>query len=151
MEVRARHRDADAHARRGDEGRGHRVRPLGQGRLHPRDGRLDGAKPIIFALANPDPEITPEEVREVRDEPIVCTGRSDYPNQVNNVLGFPYIFRGALDVRATTVNDAMKLAAADALAALAREDVPDEADAAYPASACNTGPTTSFPCRSTRA
>jgi malate dehydrogenase (oxaloacetate-decarboxylating)(NADP+) len=88
-------------------------------------------KPIIFAMANPDPEITPEEVAEVRGDAIVATGRSDYSNQVNNVLGFPYIFRGALDVRATTINEAMKLAAAEALAALAREDVPDEVAAAY--------------------
>ncbi|WP_448203684.1 NADP-dependent malic enzyme [Azospirillum sp. sgz302134] len=88
-------------------------------------------KPIIFALANPDPEITPEEVKAVRSDAIVATGRSDYPNQVNNVLGFPYLFRGALDVRATTINEAMKVAAAKALAALAREDVPDEVDAAY--------------------
>ncbi|MES2906286.1 MAG: NADP-dependent malic enzyme [Pseudomonadota bacterium] len=87
--------------------------------------------PIIFAMANPDPEITPEEVAEVRDDAIVATGRSDYPNQVNNVLGFPYIFRGALDVRARQINDAMKIAAAEALAALAREDVPDEVAAAY--------------------
>ncbi len=89
------------------------------------------ARPIIFALANPDPEITPEEVKAVRSDAIVATGRSDYPNQVNNVLGFPYLFRGALDVRATTINEAMKVAAAKALAALAREDVPDEVDAAY--------------------
>jgi malate dehydrogenase (oxaloacetate-decarboxylating)(NADP+) len=82
--------------------------------------------PIIFAMANPDPEITPEEVAEVRDDAIMATGRSDYPNQVNNVLGFPYIFRGALDVRATTINEDMKIAAAQALAELAREDVPDE-------------------------
>src|SRR5216117_513361 len=88
-------------------------------------------KPIIFAMANPDPEITPEEVAEVRNDAIMATGRSDYANQVNNVLGFPYIFRGALDVRATTINDTMKLAAAQALAALAREDVPDEVVAAY--------------------
>ncbi|MBO0736866.1 MAG: NADP-dependent malic enzyme [Alphaproteobacteria bacterium] len=88
-------------------------------------------KPIIFAMANPDPEITPEEVRAVRADAIIATGRSDYPNQVNNVLGFPYIFRGALDVRASTINDAMKIAAAEALAALAREDVPDEVAAAY--------------------
>ena len=86
--------------------------------------------PIIFACANPDPEITPEEVNEVRDDAIVATGRSDYPNQVNNLLGFPYIFRGALDVRAKTINEQMKLAAADAIAALAREDVPDEVAAA---------------------
>ena len=83
-------------------------------------------KPIIFAMANPDPEITPEEARAVSPEAIIATGRSDYPNQVNNVLGFPYIFRGALDVRASTINDAMKIAAAEALARLAREDVPDE-------------------------
>src|SRR5438876_2113713 len=89
------------------------------------------AKPIIFAMANPDPEITPEEVDAVRDDAIMATGRSDYPNQVNNVLGFPYIFRGALDVRAATINDHMKIAAAQAIAALAREDVPDEVDAAY--------------------
>ena len=84
------------------------------------------AKPIIFAMANPDPEITPEEARSVRADAIIATGRSDYPNQVNNVLGFPYIFRGALDVRASTINDEMKIAAARALAELAREDVPDE-------------------------
>jgi len=88
-------------------------------------------RPIIFALANPDPEITPEAIAAVRDDAIVATGRSDYPNQVNNVLGFPYIFRGALDVRASTINDAMKMAAAQAIAALAREDVPDEVAAAY--------------------
>src|SRR3954449_2852223 len=90
-----------------------------------------GDKPIIFAMANPDPEITAEEVAEVRDDAIMATGRSDYPNQVNNVLGFPYIFRGALDVRARTINMEMKIAAARALAALAREDVPDEVAAAY--------------------
>src|SRR3546814_960602 len=88
-------------------------------------------KPLIFAMANPDPEITPEEVRAVRKDAIIATGRSDYPNQINNVLGFPYIFRGALDVRASTINDTMKIAAAEALAGLAREDVPDEVDAAY--------------------
>jgi malate dehydrogenase (oxaloacetate-decarboxylating)(NADP+) len=88
-------------------------------------------KPIIFAMANPDPEITPEDARAVRPDAIIATGRSDYPNQVNNVLGFPFIFRGALDVRATAINDAMKIAAAEALAALAREDVPDEVAAAY--------------------
>ncbi|MGH6996682.1 MAG: phosphate acyltransferase, partial [Phenylobacterium sp.] len=82
--------------------------------------------PIIFAMANPDPEITPEEVLEVRRDAIVATGRSDYPNQVNNILGFPYIFRGALDVQARSINHEMKVAAAQALAMLAREDVPDE-------------------------
>ena len=86
--------------------------------------------PIIFACANPDPEITPEEIMEVRDDAIIATGRSDYPNQVNNLIGFPYIFRGALDVRATTINEEMKVAAADAIAKLAREDVPDEVVAA---------------------
>ena len=86
--------------------------------------------PIIFACANPDPEITPEEVEEVRKDAIVATGRSDYPNQVNNLIGFPYIFRGALDVRAKTINEEMKVAAAYAIAALAREDVPDEVVAA---------------------
>ena len=97
-------------------------------------------KPIIFAMANPDPEITPEEVKAVRADAIVATGRSDYANQVNNVLGFPYIFRGALDVRARTINDQMKIAAAEALAALARQDVPDEVDAAYAGRRLRFGP-----------
>ncbi|MEO1700661.1 MAG: NADP-dependent malic enzyme [Pseudomonadota bacterium] len=96
--------------------------------------------PIIFAMANPDPEITPEEVAEVRDDAIVATGRSDYPNQVNNVLGFPYIFRGALDVQATTINDAMKVAAARALAELARVDVPDDVAIAYGGTRPKFGP-----------
>ncbi len=87
--------------------------------------------PIIFAMANPDPEITPEEVAEVRDDAIMATGRSDYPNQVNNVLGFPFIFRGALDVRARKINEQMKKAAAMALAGLAKEDVPDDVKRAY--------------------
>merc|ERR1712086_1065758 len=86
--------------------------------------------PIIFACANPDPEITPEDVIEVRDDAIIATGRSDYPNQVNNLIGFPYVFRGALDVRAKTINEEMKVAAADAIAKLTREDVPDEVVAA---------------------
>ena len=86
--------------------------------------------PIIFACANPDPEITPEEVEEIRKDAIVATGRSDYPNQVNNLIGFPYIFRGALDVRAKTINEEMKIAAANAIASLARERVPDEVVAA---------------------
>lgn len=88
-------------------------------------------RPIIFAMANPDPEITPEDARSVRPDAIIATGRSDYPNQINNVLGFPYIFRGALDVRASRITDEMKIAAAHALARLAREDVPDEVNAAY--------------------
>ena len=98
------------------------------------------ANPLIFAMANPDPEITPEDVAEVRSDAIMATGRSDYPNQVNNVLGFPYIFRGALDVRATTINEQMKIAAAYALAELAREDVPDEVAAAYHGSRPKYGP-----------
>jgi malate dehydrogenase (oxaloacetate-decarboxylating)(NADP+) len=110
-------------------------------------GALDGdlvktmaEKPIIFAMANPDPEITPEEVYTVRPDAIVATGRSDYPNQVNNVLGFPYIFRGALDVRARRVNMEMKIACANALAMLAREDVPDEVAAAYQGLQLKFGP-----------
>ena len=87
--------------------------------------------PVIFAMANPDPEITPEEAHEVRMDAIVATGRSDYPNQVNNVLGFPYLFRGALDIHARAINDEMKIACAQALAELAREDVPDEVALAY--------------------
>ena len=87
--------------------------------------------PVIFAMANPDPEITPEEAHEVRSDAIVATGRSDYPNQVNNVLGFPYLFRGALDIHARAINDEMKIACARALAELAREDVPDEVALAY--------------------
>jgi malate dehydrogenase (oxaloacetate-decarboxylating)(NADP+) len=88
-------------------------------------------KPIVFAMANPDPEITPPDAKAARPDAIIATGRSDYPNQVNNVLGFPFIFRGALDVRATTINDAMKVAAARALAELARQQVPEEVAAAY--------------------
>ena len=100
------------------------------GVLTKEDVRSMAANPIIFACANPDPEITPEEVEEVRNDAIVATGRSDYANQVNNLLGFPYIFRGALDVRAKTINDEMKIAAANAIAYLARERVPDEVVAA---------------------
>jgi malate dehydrogenase (oxaloacetate-decarboxylating)(NADP+) len=102
-----------------------------KGTLTPEMVKSMAPDPIIFAMANPDPEITPEDVRKVRDDAIVATGRSDYPNQVNNVLGFPYIFRGALDVRARTINMEMKIAAAKALAELAREDVPDEVASAY--------------------
>ena len=98
------------------------------------------ANPLIFAMANPDPEITPEEVAEVRGDAIIGTGRSDYVNQVNNVLGFPYIFRGALDVRARRVNMEMKIACANALAQLAREDVPDEVAAAYHGRQLKFGP-----------
>ncbi|HEY5712099.1 MAG TPA: NADP-dependent malic enzyme [Allosphingosinicella sp.] len=97
-------------------------------------------KPIIFAMANPDPEITPPEAKAARPDAIVATGRSDYPNQVNNVLGFPFIFRGALDVRATTINEEMKIAAAHALADLARQRVPEEVAAAYGGKAHSFGP-----------
>lgn len=96
--------------------------------------------PIIFAMANPDPEVTPEIIKSVRDDAIIATGRSDYPNQVNNVLGFPYIFRGALDVRARNVNEEMKLACAHALADLARQDVPEEVAAAYHGNRPKYGP-----------
>ena len=88
-------------------------------------------EPIIFAMANPDPEISPPDARAARPDAIIATGRSDFPNQVNNVLGFPFIFRGALDVQATTINEEMKIAAAQALAALARETVPEEVAVAY--------------------
>jgi malate dehydrogenase (oxaloacetate-decarboxylating)(NADP+) len=97
-------------------------------------------RPIIFAMANPDPEITPPDAKAARPDAIIATGRSDYPNQVNNVLGFPFIFRGALDVRATTINDDMKIAAAEALADLARQQVPEEVAAAYGGRAHNFGP-----------
>jgi malate dehydrogenase (oxaloacetate-decarboxylating)(NADP+) len=110
------------------------------GALTPEMVRTMAPKPIIFAMANPDPEILPEEVHEVRSDAIVATGRSDYPNQVNNVLGFPYIFRGALDVRARQVNHEMKIACAKALAELAREDVPDEVAAAYHGRKLKFGP-----------
>ncbi len=96
--------------------------------------------PIIFALANPVPEILPHEVRAVRDDAIIATGRSDYPNQVNNVLGFPFIFRGALDARATTINEEMKMAATHALAALAKEDVPESVAALYGLTNVKFGP-----------
>ena len=102
--------------------------------------RVMAPNPIIFAMANPDPEVTPEEAHAVREDAIVATGRSDYPNQVNNVLGFPYIFRGALDVQATTINDEMKVACARALADLAREEVPDEVAAAYRGNRPKFGP-----------
>ena len=97
-------------------------------------------RPIVFALANPDPEITPEDARSSRNDLIMATGRSDYPNQVNNVLGFPFVFRGALDVRASAINEEMKLAATRALAALAREDVPDSVCQAYGVEKIQFGP-----------
>ena len=96
-------------------------------------------RPVVFAMANPDPEITYEEARAIRDDIIMATGRSDYPNQVNNVLGFPSIFRGALDVHATTINEEMKLAATHALAALAKQDVPDSVCRAYGVGALEFG------------
>ncbi len=97
-------------------------------------------RPLIFALANPDPEILPEDVRAVRDDAIIATGRSDYPNQINNVLGFPYIFRGALDVRATSITEKMKMAATMALAQLAKETVPDDVLEAYEGVSIQYGP-----------
>src|SRR5437868_6110130 len=102
-----------------------------KGAVTPEMVKSMAAKPIIFAMANPDPEITPEEVAAVRNDAIMATGRSDYPNQINNVLGFPYIFRGALDVRATTINMAMKIAAAKAPAQHARADAPHDLATAY--------------------
>ncbi len=99
-----------------------------------------GPHPVIFAMANPDPEITPPDAKAVRPDVIIATGRSDYPNQVNNVLGFPFIFRGALDVRATSINEEMKIAAAHALADLARQQVPEEVAAAYGGAAPSFGP-----------
>jgi len=110
------------------------------GAVTPKMVRSMGKQPIIFALANPDPEITPEEAHATRKDAIVATGRSDYPNQVNNVLGFPYIFRGALDVRARAINDEMKIAAAHALAALAREEVPEVVSSIYSGKRLRFGP-----------
>ena len=97
-------------------------------------------KPLIFALANPDPKILPDDVLDVRGDAIVATGRSDYPNQINNVLGFPYIFRGALDVRATEITENMKMAATHAIADLAKEAVPDDVAAAYEGEQIQFGP-----------
>jgi malate dehydrogenase (oxaloacetate-decarboxylating)(NADP+) len=110
------------------------------GALKPEMVKDMAPKPIIFAMANPDPEIMPPDAKAARPDAIVATGRSDFPNQVNNVLGFPFIFRGALDVRATTINDEMKIAAAEALAALARQQVPEEVAAAYGGRAHSFGP-----------
>ena len=92
---------------------------------------IHGSKPIVFAMANPDPEITWEDAKAACPNVIMATGRSDYPNQINNVLGFPFIFRGALDVRSSGINEDMKLAATHALAGLAKEDVPDDVSRAY--------------------
>jgi len=97
-------------------------------------------RPVVFALANPDPEITPEAARAARPDVIIATGRSDYPNQVNNVLGFPFVFRGALDVRASAINEEMKLAVTHALAALAKEEVPDSVCKAYGVAKLQFGP-----------
>ncbi len=110
------------------------------GALKPEMVKDMAPKPIIFAMANPDPEIRPEECYAVRPDAIVATGRSDYPNQVNNVLCFPFIFRGALDVRATAINEEMKIAAAYAIADLARQQVPEEVAAAYGGRASSFGP-----------
>ena len=111
-----------------------------KGAFTPEHLNLMSEKPIIFPLANPDPEISYEEATATRPDAIVATGRSDYPNQVNNVLGFPFIFRGALDVRATAINEAMKIAAVKALAGLAREDVPDSVIRAYGVKSLRFGP-----------
>ena len=111
-----------------------------KGAITPAMVRSMAARPIVFAMANPDPEITYEEAKACRDDVIMATGRSDYPNQVNNVLGFPFIFRGALDVRATTINEEMKLAATRALANLAKEDVPDSVCRAYGVARLKFGP-----------
>ena len=111
-----------------------------KGALTPEMVKTMNKDPIIFAMANPDPEIDPVIAKEVRPDCIMATGRSDYANQVNNVLGFPYIFRGALDVRATTINEEMKIACAESLAKLAREDVPDEVAAAYSGTRPRYGP-----------
>ena len=108
------------------------------------------AKPIIFAMANPDPEITAEEVAEVRDDAIMATGRSDYPNQVNNVLGFPFIFRGALDVRASTINMEMKIAAAQRARRSGARGRARRSRRRFTARGRNTAPTTSSRCRSIR-
>src|SRR5688500_1553472 len=110
------------------------------GALKPEMVKEMAKSPIIFAMANPDPEILPTDAKQARPDAIVATGRSDYPNQVNNVLGFPFIFRGALDVRATTINEEMKIAAAEALAELARQQVPEEVAAAYGGKAHTFGP-----------
>jgi len=110
------------------------------GALKPEMVKTMAKQPIIFAMANPDPEIRPEDAIKVRPDAIIATGRSDYPNQVNNVLGFPFIFRGALDVRATAINEEMKIAAAEALAELAREPVPEEVAAAYGGRSQSFGP-----------
>jgi malate dehydrogenase (oxaloacetate-decarboxylating)(NADP+) len=109
--------------------------------------RVMAPKPIIFAMANPDPEILPDQVFAVRGDAIMATGRSDYPNQVNNVLGFPFIFRGALDVRARQINEPMKLAAVAALAELARRDevIPEAVRRAYPREDFDFGPSYIIP------
>jgi malate dehydrogenase (oxaloacetate-decarboxylating)(NADP+) len=111
-----------------------------KGAITPDMVRSMAARPIVFAMANPDPEITYEEAKASRADVIMATGRSDYPNQVNNVLGFPFIFRGALDVRATVINEEMKLAATRALANLAKEDVPDSVCRAYGVARLKFGP-----------
>ncbi len=111
-----------AHAGRGDRGRRRVPRPVGRRRAQAGDGREDGGQAVIFALANPKPEILPEDVHAVRDDAIMATGRTDYPNQVNNVLCFPYIFRGALDCGATTITDEMEIAAVHAIAELAQAE-----------------------------
>ena len=133
--------DRCAHAGRGASRRRRILRVIGRRTASRRRWFMGMApRPIIFALANPDPEIPYEVAMKARPDAIIATGRSDYPNQVNNVLGFPFIFRGALDVRATTINDEMKLAATHALAELAREDVPDSVRRAYGLERLEFGP-----------
>ena len=141
VEERPRRAHQGAHARRGDEGRRRVLRPVGQGRGH--QGRWCSRWPPSRSSSpwpTPIPRSRPRTSRSVRADAIIATGRSDYPNQINNVLGFPYIFRGALDVRARTINEEMKVAAAEALAKLAREDVPDEVDRAYSGRRLRYGP-----------
>jgi malate dehydrogenase (oxaloacetate-decarboxylating)(NADP+) len=123
--------DRCAQARRRDRGRGHLPGPFRGRRAQGGHGEEDGPRPLILALANPNPEILPEDVKAARDDAIIATGRSDYPNQVNNVLCFPFIFRGALDVGATTINEPMKLAAVNAIAELAHAEQSDLVAAAY--------------------
>jgi malate dehydrogenase (oxaloacetate-decarboxylating)(NADP+) len=111
-----------------------------KGAVTPAMLKIMAPRPIVFAMANPDPEITPEDARSVRHDLIMATGRSDYPNQVNNVLGFPFVFRGALDIRASAINEEMKVAATHALAALAKEKVPDSVCQAYGVKDIHFGP-----------
>ena len=131
---------AAAHAGRGDRRRRHLPRPVGRRRAEAGMVATMAPRPLILALANPTPEILPEEVKAVRDDAIIATGRTDYPNQVNNVLCFPYIFRGALDCGATTITDAMEIAAVHAIAELAQAEQSDVVAAAYGGANLSFGP-----------